>query len=50
MPVITVFIGSRFPAGLTLYWLLTTLFSVGQQYIVLGFRKPKKTVEVIDNK
>lgn len=51
MPVITVFIGSRFPAGLTFYWLLTTLFSVGQQYIVLGFKKSKTSkIEVVDNK
>lgn len=50
MPIITVFIGSRFPAGLTLYWLLTTLFSVLQQYIVLGFKKSKPEVEVIENK
>ncbi|MBU1202612.1 YidC/Oxa1 family membrane protein insertase [Patescibacteria group bacterium] len=48
-PVITIFIGSSFPAGLTFYWLLTTIFSIVQQYIVLGTRKAKtsdeKTVE-----
>jgi len=49
MPVITVIIGSRFPAGLTFYWLLSTLFSVAQQYIVLGIRK-KNTPEVVDQK
>lgn len=31
MPVMTVFIGSRFPAGLSLYWFATTLFSGLQQ-------------------
>lgn len=41
MPVVTIVIGSRFPAGLALYWFLTTLFSVLQQYLVLGFRKAK---------
>ncbi|PWB38798.1 MAG: hypothetical protein C3F02_01780 [Parcubacteria group bacterium] len=41
MPVITIIIGSRFPAGLALYWLLTTLFTVAQQYLVLGFKKAK---------
>lgn len=46
-PLITVFIGSRFPAGLTFYWLLTTLFSIVQQYIVLGKKKVQKA-EVID--
>ncbi len=48
MPIITVVIGSQFPAGLTLYWFLTTVFTVLQQYIVLGFKK-KKEVEVVDN-
>ena len=34
MPLMTVFIGARLPSGLALYWVVTTLFSVGQQYIV----------------
>lgn len=51
MPIITIVIGSRFPAGLTFYWLLTTLFSVAQQYIVLGFKQNKDAeVEVIEYK
>ncbi len=49
MPLVTIFIGSRFPAGLTFYWLLTTLFSVAQQYIVLS-KKKKPEIEVIDKK
>ncbi|MBU1167805.1 YidC/Oxa1 family membrane protein insertase [Patescibacteria group bacterium] len=40
MPVITVFIGMSLPAGLTLYWVVATLFAVGQQYILT--RKDKK--------
>ncbi|PIR06582.1 MAG: hypothetical protein COV55_03600 [Candidatus Komeilibacteria bacterium CG11_big_fil_rev_8_21_14_0_20_36_20] len=48
MPVVTIVIGSQFPAGLTFYWLLTTLFSVGQQYIVLGVKNKKTTVEVVE--
>ena len=31
MPVITIVIGSSFPAGLTLYWFATTFFSALQQ-------------------
>lgn len=31
MPIMTTFIGSRFPAGLALYWFATTFFSVLQQ-------------------
>ena len=42
MPVITVVIGSSFPAGLTFYWLINTLFSVLQQYLVLGKKKNKE--------
>ncbi len=45
MPVVTIIIGGQFPAGLTFYWLLTTLFSIAQQYIVLR-GKEKKTGEV----
>jgi YidC/Oxa1 family membrane protein insertase len=36
MPIMTVFIAARFPSGLTVYWVITTLFSIGQQYMVSG--------------
>ncbi len=36
MPLMTVFIGWRLPAGLVLYWLTTTVFSLVQQYFVSG--------------
>lgn len=39
MPLITIFIGASLPAGLTMYWLFTTLFSVFQQYLILGKNK-----------
>ncbi|MFZ6036617.1 MAG: YidC/Oxa1 family membrane protein insertase [Patescibacteria group bacterium] len=35
MPAITVFFGVQFPAGLTLYWLVSTLFTIGQQQLIL---------------
>lgn len=35
MPLMTLIIGIKLPAGLALYWLTTTLFSVAQQYFVL---------------
>ena len=38
MPLVTVFIGSRLPAGLTMYWLVTTLFAIGQQYYIMRRR------------
>jgi YidC/Oxa1 family membrane protein insertase len=34
MPIMTVVIGIQFPAGLTLYWLFTTLLMMGQQWLV----------------
>ncbi len=36
MPVMTLFFGLRFPAGLALYWCVTTAFTIGQQYFVNG--------------
>jgi YidC/Oxa1 family membrane protein insertase len=43
MPLITVFIGSSLPAGLTLYWFLTTVFGGLQQLLI--FRKTKEEPE-----
>ncbi len=40
MPVVTVFIGISLPAGITMYWLATTVFSGLQQMIL--FRQMKK--------
>ncbi len=48
MPVITIIIGASLPAGLTLYWLLTTVFTILQQYLTFGFKK--STIEVVDKK
>lgn len=46
-PFITVFIVWNFPAGLPLYWVISTLFSIGQQYLVLKKQKIK-TIKNID--
>lgn len=35
MPVLTVFIGATLPGGLTLYWLVITLLTALQQYVVM---------------
>ncbi len=32
LPIISVVIAIRLPAGLPLYWIVTTLFAIGQQY------------------
>ncbi len=42
MPIITVVFGYQFPAGVTLYWLISTLFSLGQQ---LYFFRVKKNLK-----
>lgn len=39
MPLFTVFIAWRLPAGLTLYWVVTTLAGVLQQYFVIKNHK-----------
>jgi len=52
MPVFTVFIAGRLPAALPLYWAVTTLFSVGQQWWVYR-GKPEtkvKNKELADEK
>jgi hypothetical protein len=36
-PIMTVVLGASFPAGLTLYWIATTLFQIVQQYFVSGW-------------
>ena len=39
-PVLTLLIGIRFPAGLAVYWIVNTLFSVVQQYFVIYKKEP----------
>ncbi|MDA3815636.1 MAG: YidC/Oxa1 family membrane protein insertase [Patescibacteria group bacterium] len=34
-PIMTFVIGFQFPAGLPIYWIVTTLFMIGQQYYIL---------------
>jgi len=36
MPIFIVFIGISLPSGLSLYWLVSTLFMIAQQYIAFG--------------
>jgi YidC/Oxa1 family membrane protein insertase len=35
LPVLSAFIALRLPAGLPLYWIVTTLFAVAQQYYIM---------------
>jgi YidC/Oxa1 family membrane protein insertase len=34
-PLLTLFIGMKFPAGLALYWVVNTLFAIVQQYLTM---------------
>lgn len=36
IPLIILFFGTRFPAGLALYWLVSTTFGIIQQYLIGG--------------
>lgn len=40
LPVVSVIIAIKLPAGLPLYWIVTTLFAVAQQYYIMR-QKPK---------
>ena len=50
LPVITVVFGYNFPAGVTLYWLVSTVFSFLQQVVFFRLREnmDKAAVEVVD--
>ncbi len=39
LPLITVLFSLRLPAGLPLYWIVTTLFALGQQYYIIKANK-----------
>jgi YidC/Oxa1 family membrane protein insertase len=43
-PLLTLFIGAKFPAGLPLYWLVMTLFMIGQQYWVMKHETQKEQI------
>ncbi len=46
LPLLSIFIAWRLPAGLPLYWAVTTLFAIGQQYYIIK-RAEKPQVEVL---
>lgn len=43
LPLFTIYIGFRFPGGLTLYWLVTTLWTALQQLLIFKKQKKKST-------
>ncbi|MEK7184470.1 MAG: YidC/Oxa1 family membrane protein insertase [Patescibacteria group bacterium] len=54
MPLLTIYIGTRFPAGLAIYWIVTTLFSIVQQWWLFRTKPslvtPHVTVQIRDHK
>ena len=40
LPVLSAFIALKLPAGLPLYWIVTTLFAVAQQYYIAKKKQP----------
>lgn len=50
LPIITVVFGYQFPAGVTLYWLISTLFSLGQNLYFFRIRKSLDEVSTDENK
>jgi YidC/Oxa1 family membrane protein insertase len=50
MPLMTGIIALRFPAGLAVYWVATTLFSLVQQYFVSGLGGLEVIINKLTNK
>lgn len=49
MPLLTIFIGATLPAALAVYWIVTTLFSIAQQWYLMQTQPalPHHHVEVV---
>ncbi len=45
MPIITIIIGASLPSGLILYWFITTLLTVAQQFYFLRDKKSEEKTE-----
>lgn len=50
MPVVTAVIGFSLPGGLTLYWLVMSLLTVLQQWMVMRKMPPKLTAQLTETK
>jgi hypothetical protein len=37
LPLFSIFYGSFLPAGLFIYWIVTTIFAIVQQYLIAGW-------------
>jgi len=45
VPVMTLFIGLKFPSGLTLYWFTSTAFMIAQQWLIMHKEKKEKMTQ-----
>jgi len=50
MPIITVFIAMSLPSGLAFYWIITSLFAIGQQWFILKKKEQLDREEVLMEK
>jgi len=41
LPIVSIVVAWKLPAGLPLYWVVTTLFAVAQQYYIMRNQQPK---------
>ena len=37
LPLISILYGGFLPAGLFIYWIVTTIFGIAQQYLIVGW-------------
>jgi len=49
MPILTFVFAMSFPSGLALYWAVTTLFAIVQQFFIMKKTK-KQEIEIVNNK
>ena len=47
LPLLTIFISIKLPAGLPIYWITTTLFAIGQQYYIMHFNQKTDQVALV---
>jgi YidC/Oxa1 family membrane protein insertase len=45
VPIMTLFIGLKFPSGLALYWLTSTVFMIAQQWYIMHKEKKETSLE-----
>ncbi len=47
MPIMTIIIGSTLPGGLSLYWFVTTILTVAQQYVTFRGHKDSSVATIV---